>query len=138
MNKNWKKKSDNFNVRKQIKNKTIVLGNKNKSRLAFGRAIILERALATQLQLDVAYATHVTRLNAVDAANVGFDGGRVGMRLATRGLGMFSFMAHQVGEIVLNPIATLGWFGPMAASVMDNARWFMAWTASVSSWPCNM
>ncbi len=75
--------------------------------------MILERALATQLQLDVAYATHVTRLNAVDVANVGFDGGRVGKRLATRGLvdgvrppqeglglGVFSYLAHQVGEIV--------------------------------------
>ncbi len=91
----------------------IVLGNKNKSHLALGREIILERALATKL-LDFAYTTHVTRLNAADTANVGFDGGCVGMRLAmlglvdgTRppqevlGLGMFSLLAHQVGEFAL-------------------------------------
>ena len=65
---------------------TIVLGNKNKSHLAFGRTIILELALATKLQLDVGYAAHAVRLEAVDDANAGFGGGRVGMRLAPCGL----------------------------------------------------
>ena len=117
--------------------------------MAFGRAIILERALATQLQLDVAYATHVTRLNAVEAANVGFDGGRVGMRLAMRslvdgtrppqeglGLGVFSFWRIKSVRL-FNPSATLGWLEPRTASVMDKARWYMTLAASISSCPCN-
>ena len=42
--------------------KKIVLGEKNKSYLAVGRAIVLELALAAQLQLDVANAAHGARL----------------------------------------------------------------------------
>ena len=83
------------------------------SHLVFGRAIILERALVTQLQLDVKYTEHDASFIAADAAIGGFDGGRMGMQRTMRGLvdgtrppqevldlGVFSLLAHQVGEFV--------------------------------------
>ena len=63
---------------------TMAINLENNSHLAVGRAIVLELALATQLQLDVAHATHAARLFAVNLADASFGGGRVGMRLAPR------------------------------------------------------
>ena len=84
-----------------------------KSYLTVGRAIVLEPALAAQLQLDVAHATHAARLFTVDTTDPSLVAGRVGMRCAPSslvdgarpleeglGLGVPSLLAQQVGEIM--------------------------------------
>ena len=81
--------------------------------LAVGRAIVLEVALATQHQLDVAHAAHAARLFTVDLTDAGFIGDSVGMRRAPLvfidvarpleeglGLGVFSLLTQHVGQIV--------------------------------------
>ena len=81
--------------------------------LAVGRAIVLEVALATQHQLDVAHAAHAARLFAVDLTDTGLVVDSVMMRRAPLvfidgarpleeglGLGVLPLLAQHVSQIV--------------------------------------